>query len=391
MKITFVATFMTHHQLPFSLKMVELTDNNYTYIAGNKLDRSVVSAGYQDLDHYPFIIRAYESDTALNAALERIEKDDMVIFGSCPDEWVEMRSRTGKPFIIYSERFFKKGTYRRFIPITRKKIEKRLLQFKEDNVSIICSSAYLPYDIKLLNSEFQIYKWGYFPATKSYSIADLKKIKKHTCPYILWVGRLIQLKHPQHAVIAAKVLRDNGYVFKMDFVGDGPLRTKLEKLVTRYGLTDCIHFQGSKKTDEVRSYMERANIFLFTSDKHEGWGAVLNESMNSGCAVIASHAAGAVPFLINDGENGLVYESGNVKHLIACMKRVLDNPQYCETLGLKAYDTITKFWNPDVATERLYKTIEAKINNTEDELYKDGPCSIASVITDRFQKKEKIK
>lgn len=50
------------------------------------------------------------------------------------------------------------------------------------------------------------------------------------------------------------------------------------------------------KASEVRSYMEKADIYLFTSDFNEGWGAVLNESMNSGCAVVASHAIGSVPF-----------------------------------------------------------------------------------------------
>ena len=49
--------------------------------------------------------------------------------------------------------------------------------------------------------------------------------------------------------------------------------------------------------------MEKSEIFLFTSDKGEGWGAVLNESMNSACAVVASHAIGSVPFLLKDGEN----------------------------------------------------------------------------------------
>jgi hypothetical protein len=34
--------------------------------------------------------------------------------------------------------------------------------------------------------------------------------------------------------------------------------------------------------EEVRVHMEQSNIYLFTSDFGEGWGAVLNEAMNSG-------------------------------------------------------------------------------------------------------------
>ncbi len=56
---------------------------------------------------------------------------------------------------------------------------------------------------------------------------------------------------------------------------------------------------GAMSPDKVRAYMERADVFLFTSDFNEGWGAVLNESMNSGCAVVASHAM--VSAFLNQG------------------------------------------------------------------------------------------
>ena len=47
----------------------------------------------------------------------------------------------------------------------------------------------------------------------------------------------------------------------------------------------------------LEGYMESSHIFLlFTSDRNEG--AALNESMNSGCAVVASDAIGSVPYLM---------------------------------------------------------------------------------------------
>ena len=42
----------------------------------------------------------------------------------------------------------------------------------------------------------------------------------------------------------------------------------------------------------------------------DGWGAVANEAMNSACALVAGHMIGAVPYLIRQGENGLIYEDG---------------------------------------------------------------------------------
>ena len=85
-------------------------------------------------------------------------------------------------------------------------------------------------------------------------------------------------------------------------------------------LEDCVHMLGAMSPDEVRKHMEQANIFLFTSDRNEGWGAVLNEAMNSGCAVVASHAIGSVPYLIKNGNNGYIYENEGQLHSLVIEK-----------------------------------------------------------------------
>ena len=381
MKITFVANFMNHHQLPFSLKMMELTKNKYTYVAMEPLAEEQEKLGYQNLNLLDFIIRPYEGKEQYDRAKERIIHDDMVIFGSCPDELVELRRDTGKPFIIYSERFFKKGIYRRFIPITMKKIKRRMLQFEGEKVSVICSSAYLPYDLKLMHAKFDTYKWGYFPEHKEYDLQQLFE-KKHNNNKmkLLWAGRLIPLKHPEHSIRAAQKLKEDGFDFELLFVGDGILREKLERMVKKTGLENYITFLGAKPAVEVRKYMEEANIFIFNSDYREGWGAVVNESMNSGCAVVASHAVGSVPFLIKNRENGLIYKSGDTNHLYLCVKNLLENPEKADWIGKNAYETITGQWNAGVAACRLYELITAIVENREPVYWEDGPCSIAKTI-----------
>lgn len=76
-------------------------------------------------------------------------------------------------------------------------------------------------------------------------------------------------------------------------------------------LSEYVTFAGFKKPEQVREYMENADIFLFTSDYGEGWGAVLNEAMNSCMAVVADCGIGAAPFLLKPGKNGMVYPDGN--------------------------------------------------------------------------------
>lgn len=389
MTVTFVVNYMNHHQLPFSEEMMRLTEGGYTAIVVEPAPEARLKLGYTDMNKLPFVMRAYDGEESYQACLDKILNDDMVIFGSCPDELVSRRAQTGKPFMLYSERFFKKGTYRRFIPTTYRKIHNRMLKHEGENVSIICSSAYLPYDLYLLKKRFKLYKWGYFPKTNEYEQNTLISQKTGEKIRLLWVARLIPWKHPEDAVEVAHRLKRDGYDISLDIVGDGPMMEKLRTLVEKKDLSGQVHLTGAKTPEEVRSYMERANVFMFTSDYNEGWGAVMNEAMNSGCAVVASHAVGSVPFLVKHGENGLVYRSGDVNDLYACVKSLCDDPAKREALGRAAYETVTGEWSAATATGRLHSIIEAKINGSDEPVYGDGPCSVAQIISPKYEKEPK--
>ena len=85
MKVTFVANFMNHHQLPFGNEMQKLTDDEFTFVAFEPLPLEQNRLGYEDMNALPFIIRTYEGESEYKRALEKILNDDMVIFGSCPN------------------------------------------------------------------------------------------------------------------------------------------------------------------------------------------------------------------------------------------------------------------------------------------------------------------
>ena len=97
--------------------------------------------------------------------------------------------------------------------------------------------------------------------------------------------------------------------------------------------------------------MEESEIFLFTSDRNEGWGAVLNESMNSACAVVANCAIGSVPFLLNNGDNGYIYKDGDVDDLYNKVKSLLDNADERKCIAKNAYATMVDEWNAENAAQ----------------------------------------
>lgn len=380
MKITFVSNLFNHHQKYVSDALSLYTNQGYRFIATMDMPDHLKKVGYQEFNRIPYIINAYENKGMKKDAIKEINASDVVVFGSAPDEYIRQYKKQRRILLRYSERPLKKGneTSKYLLRLAKWK----LLKNPGQSTFLLCASAFAASDYsKFFLYKNKCYKWGYFPETKKYDIAELISNKDHT--KILWVGRFLDWKHPDDALKVAKKLKDAGYSFTMEIVGTGIMEQKLKEMVAALNLTDCVYFPGSVPSDQVRGLMENAGIYLFTSDRYEGWGAVLNESMNSGCAVVASHAIGAVPYLMKHNENGLVYHSGNVDELYAKVKYLLDNPAEQERLGRAAYETITGEWNAEVAAERLITLSEHLLaGEKHPDLYQTGPCSRAEIIKD---------
>ena len=232
-----------------------------------------------------------------------------------------------------------------------------------------------------------MYKWGYFPEFEHFENSAELSDKSSHCNRILWVGRFLDWKHPDHALDVASFLKDKGYSFVLDCVGVGPLGEKMKQTIVERNLETNVNLLGSMSPKKVRALMKKANVFLFTSDRQEGWGAVLNEAMNSGCSVVASHLAGATPYLIENERNGLIYESGNVSALCEKVEYLLCSPGAQARLGRAAYRTIAEVWNASVAANRLFQLSESILKgNKNPDLFEDGPCSRAKLIREDWYK-----
>ena len=175
---------------------------------------------------------------------------------------------------------------------------------------------------------------------------------------LLWAGRLMPLKHPEYAVRLAEELRGAGYDFRLKLIGGGELEEKLQAQIREKELSGLVTMTGFLPPPEVRRAMEESHIFLFTSNHLEGWGAVVNEAMNSRCAVVASREAGAVPFLIRHGENGMVYYRNRYEDFAGAVRHLLENKKDRERMGRKACETILKEWNADTAAARCLSLYE---------------------------------
>jgi len=370
MKVVFISNYLTHHQLPFSEAMESITNHNYYFIAEEPMEEERINMGWKLKCNFDYVIKTYASKENYKKALSLINDADLVISEGKRYNLYKERIRQNKLTFIYSERIYKNKYQVYKFPV---RVFTHYFKYgRYKSLYLLCASAFAASDYaKSLLFLNKAYKWGYFPETKSYEIKQLMENKEKNS--ILWVGRFIDWKHPEKALKVAKKLKDDGINFKLRFIGNGPLEEDMKQLSKAYNLEDNVEFLGSMSPEEVRSYMETSQIFLFTSDKGEGWGAVLNESMNSGCAVIADKHIGAAPYLIKANENGLLY-NGRVSELYKKTKYLLGNKKAAETLGQKAYCTIVNEWNAQVAAERLLSLSENLINKKETD-YLSGPCS----------------
>ena len=137
-----------------------------------------------------------------------------------------------------------------------------------------------------------------------------------------------------------------------------------------------MHLCGNRPNDEILKEMRKHTIFLFTSDRNEGWGAVLNEAMANGCAVVASDRIGSVPFLIKSGKNGLVFRSESVDDLENQVLFLIEHPETCNQIRKEAITTMREVWSPKNAAKAFLNLAAHALADTLDSYYiNEGPAS----------------
>ena len=383
--LVFISNYFNHHQKPFCEAMYNLLGDGFKFIETDKMtnERKKLGWGEKIIPNYVISENNYRKN--LSKCQELINEADVVIIGSAPEFLIEKRKKENKLIFRYSERALKKGLEPlKYIP----RLIKWNLKNRSNNIYMLCASAYTAADYgKFFLFKNKCYKWGYFPKVEKYNIEELLKNKfsekNNTCTSILWVGRLIGWKHPDTSILLAEKLKNEGYNFRLSIIGTGELEEKLKTMIIEKKLSDYVNMLGATSPEKVREYMKEADIYLFTSDRNEGWGAVLNESMNSGCAVVASHAIGSVPFLIENEKNGLIYKDNDYEDFYKKVTVLLDSKEKRQELSKNAYFTMTEIWNAENTAKRFISLAQSILDGEKNpDIFETGVCSKAKEIKD---------
>lgn len=419
-----VSNYISHHQLPFSDAMFELC-MDYSFIQTMPMEQKRIDMGWAvDPTKIPYVIENYkEPDKARRA----IDEADLLIVGWIEDETiVSGRLRSGKPVFRISERIYREGQWRFISPKGLARKYREHISLKKYPVYLLCNGAYVASDYKLIGAyPHRKYRFGYFPPfRKVENVSELqgKKAKLHTLNIehpeelpiqglvltkeeinIVWAGRFIELKNPGFMIRLADDLNRRGIRFHIHMIGSGELEEEL-KAEAEYRLIDhFITFHGMLSPEATRDVMEKCHIHIFTSNYLEGWGAVVNEAMNAGCAVIANEEVGCAPYLIRNGSNGLTYQA-SYEDMLDKVMSLVNYPGKIADLGINAYRTIADEWNGEVAAKRVIEAYEKIISacnrddladknrlvRVQDFGFASGPLSVAPVIKPGFFKGSKF-
>lgn len=376
LRIVFISNYLNHHQLPLCNAFLEMEQVDFRFVAVDPVSQSRLEFGYSDMDSkYSFVTRAYLSADERAKALQELKDANILISGEDLRCYLSKMELKDKLIFLYSERIFREITFNlEFVKNVLRAVKNHTLN-RNKNVHILCAGAYVSVEFKKLRAyKGRMYKWGYFPEVLERDKKHALKMKATGLVRILWVARFLKLKQPYQAIEVAKALKEKGYDFVLDMIGSGDQEYAMNEKIHKEYLEDYINILSPMPHDDIRKYMDKANIFLFTSNAEEGWGAVLNEAMSSRCAVVANRCIGSVPFLLEHEKNGLIYD-GTVEDLLAKTESLLKDRKKQIELGEQAYETMIAQWNAKTAAKNLIQLSKRLLAGEGYDEQLKGPCS----------------
>ena len=391
MKLVFYSLILNNHQANIADELWELTGHEYSFVELANLRGEHRKGDSHDYSDRPYLLRAWESEKAYSQAMNLARTAECCVFSGVQAlPFQKERMKLGLFSFDMSERWLKRGLINLFSPaILKMFLAYHLGRWSRKPIYKLCCSAFAAGDqCKLGTYRGRCYKWGYFTRVEKFDVEATSDVSQTNITPLMWCSRYLMWKHPELPILMAHRLKSNGYGFVLDMYGSGEYEKAAQRLAADLEVTDVVRFMGVKPNNELLADMRRHSIFLFTSDRNEGWGAVANESMANGCVLVASDAIGSSPYLIDDGKTGLLFKSPRTSSNIdnpdmaalneLCMKvkYLLDNPDKRQEIRRRSLALMRDEWNPRVAAERLLALIDC-LRNGQESPYSEGPCSKA--------------
>lgn len=355
MKIIFLSNYINHHQIGLCDELYNMCgQNNFYFIQEENVTEERIKLGYKN----DFLKRKYIkvlNDSNREEIKKLILNSDFIINGASQGlKLLKEAMKQKKNIFWYDERLFKDYS---FVKSFAKYFRARYYYFfyKNTNQYHLLASAYGYDDIKKISKNHlkNSFEFGYFPITNSKDVVKKLNINEDIITF-LFAGRLIDWKHPEIVFEVSKILEKRNLNYHIDIVGSGNMEYELRTQIKNKRLTDKVSILGSVPFSKMVDLYKEHDFLLFSSDRREGWGAVLNEAMSYGCVPIANIEAGSTLTLIKDKRNGFIYGKETFETVLNYAVDSKFNGSYLDA-SLNASKTIVEDWNYKIAANKLYQ------------------------------------
>lgn len=162
-------------------------------------------------------------------------------------------------------------------------------------------------------------------------------LSEHRPKTVLFVGRLTAQKGPQYFLLAAERVLKSAPDIRFLIVGDGDMRSHLEKMVEKLGITDRVLFTGFLSQFDLDRVYTLANVCVMTSVS-EPFGLVVLEAMKHGVPVIVPRHAGVTEVV----RHCLRIDYWDIDSIAEEILAVINNDSLAEELARNAAQEVAK-------------------------------------------------
>jgi phosphatidylinositol alpha-1,6-mannosyltransferase len=177
-------------------------------------------------------------------------------------------------------------------------------------------------------------------------------------PVVVCVSRMVPRKGQDTLIHAWPLVLATTPDAALLLVGDGPYRSRLERMARHLGVDGSVVFTGAPSRAELPAYFDAGDVFAMPCRTRrrgldvEGLGMVFLEAAATGLPVVGGDSGNSADAIL-DGETGYVVSGVSVADLADRLKRLLSDPCAAKAMGEKGLAWVHREWRREIITQRF--------------------------------------
>jgi glycosyltransferase involved in cell wall biosynthesis len=190
---------------------------------------------------------------------------------------------------------------------------------------------------------------------------------EHAAPRLVAVGRLTEKKAPLITIRAFAEVAQEYPEAVLEVVGDGPLRSACERLITDLRLGDRVIMRGAQPHHFVFEALTRARCFVQHSVQapdgdREGTPVGIVEAIGMGLPVVATRHGG-IAEVVETTKGGILVEEFDVQGMATAMKTFVADASLAGEVGRQGRKVALAQWTSEQSVARLWDVVRNAVRH----------------------------